>query len=284
MSAIARLRDFVTRHLALSLVLVVAVAPAASGLAYALVAGLGLISGDGAPTLAHVRKLLASGDLVASLGFTLGVAFVATVLAFALALIVAMTLRRLRRGRSFALALITLPLAVPHVVTAALVIQWLGPRGLLARAAWASGSHLQFQGFVFDRLGLGIVLAYAWKEVPWLALVLLAVFEIGEERYERVAATLGAGPLQRFTRIVLPLSWRGSRPAVLVLFAYVIGAFEVPLLLGRSWPPMLSVLAWERLTSVDLARRSEAFVIGIAVTLLITAIAIAASRGNQELL
>ena len=67
-----------------------------------------------------------------------------------------------------------------------------------------------FPVLVRDRLGIGIILAYLWKEVPFIALILIATLQSVGEDYEEAARTLGARPLQRFRRVTFPL----MRPAL----------------------------------------------------------------------
>lgn len=270
---------------ALGAVVLLALVPVLCGLAYSLLASVGM-TGGGSFTLLHYINLLRSGDLAGSAGFTLAVALAATALSFVVALALALALRGARGARRSARGLVALPLPVPHLVAGAMAVQILSASGLLARALHAvggPGARGGIPGLVFDPWGLGIVLVYAWKEVPWLALVLLSVLEIAGEQHEAVAATLGAGRVRRLLRVVLPLGVRGALPAVLVIFAYVLGAFEVPLLVGRTWPPMLSVLAYQRFTGVDLDRRAEAFAISVLLSAGVAALIVAGrARASSE--
>jgi putative spermidine/putrescine transport system permease protein len=69
----------------------------------------------------------------------------------------------------------------------------------------------------------------------------------------------------------------GVLSAVVIVFAFTFGTFEVPLLLGRSFPAVLPVLAHQRYTDVDLAARPEAMAISVAITVLVLVVVVAGS-------
>ena len=89
---------------------------------------------------------------------------------------------------------------------------------------------------VNDGWGIGILTVYIWKEIPFITFMLLAVLKnMGTELLE-AGATLNASRLQRFTHIILPIIAPSLGAACLIVFAFTFGAFEVPFLLGRTYP------------------------------------------------
>lgn len=91
--------------------------------------------------------------------------------------------------------------------------------------------------------------------------------------HERVAATLGAGPHQVLRHVTLPLLAPPILAVAVPIFAFTLGAYEVPALLGRAHPQPLPVLAYRRFTAAELSGRVE----GVALALLIAAVAVAAA-------
>ena len=63
------------------------------------------------------------------------------------------------------------------------------------------------------------------------------------ERPIEVAATLGAGPLDRFVSVALPLARRGFVSAAILVFAHTVGEFGVVLMIGGSIPGQTEVLS-----------------------------------------
>jgi putative spermidine/putrescine transport system permease protein len=110
---------------------------------------------------------------------------------------------------------------------------------------------------------------YVWKEVPFVGIVALAILANVGDGLDEAARTLGASRWQRLRHVTLPLLLPGVLSAAVIVFAFTFGTFEVPLLLGRSFPAVLPVLAHQRYTDVDLATRPEAMAIAAVTTLIV---------------
>lgn len=244
-------------------VLIVVVGLLGAGLAAALAQSLGVYGAgsSGRLTSAHVMSVLSDREFHASLGLTLWVAGASTVVSTILGVALALVLRRLVVGRRTAYALLQVPLGVPHLAIAAAFVTLLAPSGWLARVAYAVGligSSVDFPALVYDRWGLGIVLAYIAKEVPFLAVVATAMLVRLDGGYDDVARSLGASAWQRLRYVTWPLIAPGVGSAALMVFAFVFSAFETPFMLGRPYPSMLAVVAQQRYMSLELAERPAA--------------------------
>lgn len=211
-----------------------------------------------------------------ALGFSLWVSAASTALAALGALLLAVALSGGRRPAGGAtLLLLNLNLAFPHLVWAVALSLLLSQSGLLARLAAALGlidGAAEFPVLVRDRYGLGIILHYVSKEIPFLALIVLAVLRTQGGAYELVAENLGAGPWQRVRHVTIPLVLPALLSGAALVFAFVLGAYEVPALLGVRYPRTLAVLALEFFVNPDLSRRAE----GMAISLLISLVVLAA--------
>lgn len=228
------------------------------------------------PSLRHYVALLGEREFWVSLGLTLYLAFAATTLATILAVVSAMVLRWVGqtsgRGAAWLTLIYQVPLPVPHLVAAAGIAMLLAQSGLVARLLYAVGGLTQpgeFPVLIFDRAHVGVLLVYVWKEVPFIGLVALAVLRGVGHEYEEVAQTLGASGLQRFRYVLLPLLLPGIVTTSIIVFAFLFGSFEVPLLLGQRYPSALPVLAYRAYSDPDLARRPEAMAIGVVITLIV---------------
>jgi len=266
--------------LAPALALLVALFGGAVGLA--LLRSLGLLAGGAGegPSLDAYRRLIANPEFGRSLLLTLHVAVTSTVLAVALGIGAALLLRRLVRGRKLATTLFQLNLPLPHVVGAVAILALLGQSGLLSRVAAQAGvieGPASFPALVFDAHAIGIIVQYVWKEVPFIGIVALAILRSAGEDLEEAARTLGASPWQRVRHVILPLLLPGVLAAAVIVFAFTFGTFEVPLLLGRSFPAVLPVLAHQRYTDVDLAARPEAMAISVVITVLVLVVVVVGS-------
>lgn len=197
------------------------------------------LPGD-APSLDAWRRVLSDPRFAESVVFTLALAAVSTVISAALALPVAAVLRERRLVQT----LVTLPVLVPHLLVAVVVVLWLGPGGLADRLVDATGLFgAGLPPLVRDPLGLGIVLTYVLKEVPFLALLLLAVWDEQVQQRVEVAATLGVGPMRCLRTVVWPAV---RAPLVLgstVVTAFVVGSLQVPAVVGPNRPVVVPVYA-----------------------------------------
>lgn len=240
-------------------------APVLAGVGYAAAAALGL-TGVGAAgfTTARLTRVLAEGRTWASVGWTLGTSLAATLLAWATATAVAVTFRGGRRRDRLARALAVVPLPIPQVVAASCAVLILGQSGLLSRVGHAAGlvaTPQAMPALVYDRWGVAVVLALAWKEFPFLALVAGAVLATRGAAAEEAARTLGAPPVAVFWRVTWPLLWRATLPSAVAVFAFVAGSYEAAALLGPSDPLPLQSLVRERAADLDLAGRGDAYVL-----------------------
>lgn len=259
---------------------VVAVAPAAiivvvlllGGILVSALEGLGLLDpiSGGRLTLRHFTFVLKTPGFVESLGLTVMVSLISTVLTVFLAVISAFAMRRMRTLQRFVTYIYQLPLTLPHMVIAAAGIMLLSQSGLIARVITALGiigQPSEFPPLIFDRAGIGIIIVYVWKQVPFVGLIALTMLQTVGRDYEAAARTLGARPGQAVRFVLLPLVAPGLVPASIILFAFVFGAFEVPLLLGARYPSMLSVLAYRMHTDADLAMRPQSMALSLLIAM-----------------
>jgi putative spermidine/putrescine transport system permease protein len=115
-----------------------------------------------------------------------------------------------------------------------------------------------------------------WKEIPFITLMILAVLRHSARELQDVGRTLKAGPWQRFRFITLPIIFPALGAASLIVFAYTFGAFEVPFLLGRTYPMTLPVWAYKNYSDIDLLARPEGIATGIVIALVVMAAVILA--------
>lgn len=227
--------------------------------------------GEKAFTLRHYLELVDDREVYASLWLSLKLATAATALSAAAGLALALGMREAaRRSRALNLFL-QIPLSLPHLAMAGALITLIAPSGLMARLASACGFIRQpadFPALINDRYGAGIMLAYILKEAPFIALMTLALLARLGDEYEQAARVLGASAWQRFRNVTLPLVSPALVSSSLIVFAFIFGAFEVPFILGRPYPAMVSVVAQQRYLDLNLAVRPGAIALAMVSTLI----------------
>lgn len=205
--------------------------------------------------------MLQPADLQA-LVLTLELATYSTLLLLALGTPLAWWLARTTsRLRPVVDALVALPLVLPPTVLGFYLLIALSPDGLIGQPLRALG--LPGLAFSFPGLVVGSVI----YSLPFVVQPLRNAFAALGARPLEVAATLGAGPAERFFLVVLPLTRLGYLSAAVLGFAHTLGEFGVVLMIGGNIPGETQVV------SIAIYEHVEALAYGsahlLAATLLI---------------
>ncbi|MDI6909532.1 sugar ABC transporter permease [Nocardioides sp.] len=243
------------------------------GISYAVAQSLGYqpFIGRHELGLAAYRDLAGDPAVRASFILTLRVALLGTAIAAVLGTSLALLVHRLGRGRRWAITMAQANLAVPHLVGALAIGLLLSQTGLIARLAHAAGfvgAPRDFPGLISDQYGIGIVAEYVWKETPFLTLLALNALGRGTAQLGDAARVLGARPWQRLRHVTIPAVLPPLAAGSVLVFAFAVGSYEVPYLLGRPYPATLPVVAYQYHTDVDLTYRAEAMAIAVLITAL----------------
>lgn len=241
-----------------------------SGLIMGLVQSLGYFPVVGLRefTLRYYKEVLASKDFITSLKFSIYTSLVSSVIAVILGVLLAYSILRSNR-KGIEEILYKLPIIVPHSVAALLVYNVLSQSGILARFLYSIdiiNEQRQLLSMVFDSNGIGIIIAYIWKEIPFIAMVVYTILSNIDDKLSNAALNLGANKRQVFWHILLPLIMPTILSSFIIIFAFSFGAFEVPYLLGPTTPKTLPVKAYIEYTNPNLTHRPYTMVINMILT------------------
>ena len=228
------------------------------------------------PTLDYYREALTDPAFFSALGVSLRTALLSALAAAVLGTVLCGSLVRLGRDRGPMAYLIRLPILTPHAVTALFAILLLSQTGLLARWAWALGllsEPGEFPQLLFTPGYGGTILAYLWKEIPFVAYFTLALMAGVSRTLGEAAENLGASPLGAFLTVTLPLSLPAVSQAFLIIFLFAFSGYELPLLLGATLPKALPVYAHLAYMHPDLRQRPAAMALYGLILLLSAALA-----------
>jgi molybdate transport system permease protein len=179
-----------------------------------------------------------SGPIGPVVAVTLELALTTTVLLLLLATPLAWWLARGRGwGKEIVGALAALPLVLPPTVIGFYVLVALGPASPLMMPLHAFG--VRTLAFTFT----GLVIGSLFYSLPFAVQPLRTAFEALGERPLELAATMGAGPLDRFWSVAAPLARRGFLSAGILVFAHTVGEFGVVLMIGGAMPGRTEVLS-----------------------------------------
>lgn len=216
------------------------------------------------PEMAHIFWQ----GLLLTVWVSVGSTFISAVLA----LLSALLLRRTFVGKRLATFLFQLNLPVPHVVAAIGILFLFSQSGVLSRAGAQLGLFdfpRDFPVMVRDRFGIGMMLSFVWKEVPFIGVIVLAILQSLGVDYEDLARSLGANRWQRFRYVILPLVMPGILSGSIIVFAFTFGSYEVPAILGVRFPRTLPVTAVRFFRNPDLNARTEGMAISIIISIIV---------------
>lgn len=196
---------------------------------------------------AYYRELIRIPAIIDSLKISLFVAFISTILSLVIGLCITRCFYKWFSS-DYWKYIIWFPMLIPHFIAGYIVYSLLSQSGFFSSIAYQIGwieQRNQFPIIIQDPFYIGVMLSYLWKEIPFVVLMLLPAYQQLDVRYEEAAQTLGANQWEAFKTVELP--WIG--PVLLeigvIIFVFVLSAFEIPNLLGVTYPKLLPVLAYD---------------------------------------
>jgi len=202
--------------------------------------------------------------LVQPLWLSVQLAAITTAILLIAATPVAWWLAQTRSGlKPLAQAVVALPIVLPPTVMGFYLLIVLGPAGALG------GWWVELTGTALTFSFTGLVIASCIYSLPFAVQPLVVAFEsLGRPKLE-AARTLGAGRLDAFVSVALPLSLRGYLGAVVLSFAHTLGEFGVVLMVGGNIPGetrVVSIAIYDQVESLNYpaAHRLSALLLVVA--------------------
>jgi putative spermidine/putrescine transport system permease protein len=160
-------------------------------------------------------------------------------------------------GRSVLVAVLTLPMVTPFIVTAASMF------------------------FAFSLVGLtgtlpGLVLGHTVVAVPFVLITVLASLATFDAALLRAASSLGASPGMAFRRVLLPRIWPGVAAGAVFAFATSLDEFVITLFLAGpgqfTLPRQMYANVREYMTPTILAAATLLFLVSVLLLLVTEAL------------
>jgi molybdate transport system permease protein len=198
------------------------------------------------------RSMVLNAEDAAAIWLTLRLAALTTALLLVVGTPVAWWLARTRsRWRGPVGAVVALPLVLPPTVIGFYLLLLMGPQGHIGRLTQAMG--IGTLPFTFA----GLVVGSLVYSLPFVVQPLHNAFvAIGRQPLE-AAATLRAGPWDRFVTVALPLARPGYLAATVLGFAHTVGEFGVVLMIGGNIPGstrVVSVQIYDHVEALEYGR------------------------------
>jgi molybdate transport system permease protein len=190
---------------------------------------------------------------LSAIWLTLQLASLTTVLLLVVGTPIAWWLARTSsRARGVIGAVVALPLVLPPTVIGFYLLILMGPEGVVGRFTQSIG--IGTLPFTFA----GLVVGSVFYSLPFVVQPLQNAFEAMGDRPLEAAATLRAGPWNRFFTVALPLAKPGFITAAILGFAHTVGEFGVVLMIGGNIPDRTRVVSVQIFNHVEALEYDQA--------------------------
>lgn len=251
------------RWISYSWFLLLTLVPLVLGAGYALLYSIGIVGllGNGFE-LSAWERIFAEGDFLRSLAFSGYIGATTIIISVSAGLLLALRWDGLA-GRKWQSILMYVPLTLPAIVVGFVTFQTLGKAGFWSRIFYQLGlipSVDQFPSLINDSAGIGIMGSHIWMATPFFWILFSTIKQNSRlAEMQALGMTLGSSKRQILRRITIPILLYRALPSILLYFIFTVSSYEIPLLLGRSDPQMVSVLVIRKLQEFDLADKPEAY-------------------------
>lgn len=218
--------------------------------------------------------LITSDSAVAALVLSLKTATASTAVCVLLGVPMAIVLASSTiRGLAALRSLVVLPLVLPPVVGGIALLYTFGRQGLL-------GEHLDAFGIRIAFTTSAVVLAQVFVSLPFLVVSVEGALRTAGNRYDVVAATLGATPTTVLRRVTIPLILPGLMSGTVLAFARALGEFGATLTFAGSLEGVTRTLPLE----IYLQREADpdAAVALSLLLILVAALVVVTARGTRS--
>ncbi len=176
------------------------------------------------------------------IAYTALITLVATLLIGALSIAIGgyLTLGRNPRAVAALRWLYRWPLFIPFVVAGQLMRTFLAKNGLLNQVLIAIGllEPLTATSYLDWR---GIVVAFVWKQTPFVALMVAGAMASIDSAHIEAARNLGAGRLRILFEIIVPQIRRTLMVGLVLSYVSILSVLSVPLMIDPNSPTMMTV-------------------------------------------
>ena len=144
---------------------------------------------------------------------------------------------------------LSIPLFIPYIVMALVLFLWFYPSG--------------FIGSIFPSLmgsSAGLVLAYSIKTGAFLTLVGVPILMDSRPSAWALYRLHNKSLFGFFIQTLVPKLWVSMAVGMYVIHAYVLGAYEIPYLIGSRLSPMPSIIIHETFHKLALDSAQKAYI------------------------
>ncbi len=206
---------------------------------------------NGAASLTNFRKMVGDLNFGLSLRNTFLLVLAVIPLQLCLAMMMAMMVQKLEKGRDLVLWILIIPLGISDLAAGLVWLTILQDRGYFNTVLNMLGlidgpvNWLSYEAPL--SLFVGVVLAEMWRATAIVLVILIAGLQLIPKEYSEAAEVFGASAWTRFRKITLPLLKPSIQSALILRTVLAFEVFAVVYALsGRNFPVLVGeAYAWQ---------------------------------------
>jgi putative spermidine/putrescine transport system permease protein len=202
--------------------------------------GLFSITGKSEFTLENWRAILQAKESMDSLFFSLKMGLLSSVGTLVVAFPIALFFRKGGTGKGILGSIIKVPLFIPALVAAFLILNLISYHGLVNTVLMRLNLIDEPLRMLNDKFGWGVVFIQIWKNLPFVLLIVMAALASIRDDTIDVAKNLGAGYWSVLFRIYVPLAMPGILVSMILMFIKAFGDFPICSVAGPVYPSSMA--------------------------------------------
>jgi putative spermidine/putrescine transport system permease protein len=202
--------------------------------------GLFSVTGTSRFTLAN-WKTLWERETIDSVLFSLKMGVLSSIGTLLFAFPVGLFLRKGGAGKRFLASLIKIPLFIPALVAAFLILNIISYHGIVNEVLLGIGLIKEPLRMLNDKFGWGVVAIQIWKNLPFVLLIVSASLASIRDDIIDAARNLGANNWAILFRIYIPLAMPGILVSMILMFIKAFGDFPITSVAGPTYPPSIAL-------------------------------------------
>lgn len=233
------------------------------------------VIGESKFTMEYYLKIFQDIGFINSLIFTTKIAVIASVISLILSIGVLFILYINMKERYFypkiVEKLMETPLFVPYLIGGYGILICFMQSGLLSELCIKLGiikSYKEFPILTNDRAGIGIIITYIWKTIPFIVLTSTPILKRILNKWSSLSKIFKVGDREFFLKIALPIMGPNLIISFFIIFSYFLVSFEAPYILGVTNPKSLAVYIFDQYTRGALEERGVVMAMNIITLIL----------------
>jgi putative spermidine/putrescine transport system permease protein len=202
--------------------------------------GLFSITGKSMFTLENWKAILQTRESMDSLFFSLKMGLLSSIGTVVVAFPIALFFRKGGTGKGILGSIIKVPLFIPALVAAFLILNLISYHGLVNTALMRLNLINEPLRMLNDKFGWGVVFIQIWKNLPFVLLIVMASLASIRDDTIDAAKNLGAGYWSIFFRMYVPLSMPGILVSMILMFIKAFGDFPICSVAGPIYPSSMA--------------------------------------------